>query len=86
MKTGETSSLELSGIFVSTGLKPNTGFLQGGLPLDDTSHIVTNDCMETEIPGVYAAGDVRRNSGMQAICSVGEGATAAIYAQRYLSE
>jgi thioredoxin reductase (NADPH) len=42
--------------------------------------------METEIPGVYAAGDVRRNSGMQAICSVGEGATAAIYAQRYLSE
>jgi thioredoxin reductase (NADPH) len=67
-------------------LKPNTGFLQGSLALDDSGHIVTNDRMETGIPGVYAAGDVRHNSGMQAICSAGEGATAAIYAQRYLSE
>ena len=86
VKTGEKSILALAGIFISTGLKPNTGFLQGSLPLDDSGHIVTNDRMETEIPGVYAAGDVRRNSGMQAICSAGEGATAAIYAQRYLSE
>ncbi|MBN1366730.1 MAG: thioredoxin-disulfide reductase [Dehalococcoidales bacterium] len=85
-KTGEKSILELSGIFISTGLKPNTAFLQGNLPLDNSGRIITNDRMETGIPGVYAAGDVRCNSGMQAICSAGEGATAAIYAQRYLSE
>ena len=50
VKTGEKSIMELAGIFVLPGLKPNTGFLQGGLPLDDTSHIVTNDRMETEFP------------------------------------
>ena len=86
VKTGETSMLEVAGIFISTGLKPNTAFLGGSLSLDDGGRIVTNDRMETDIPGVYAAGDVRRNSGMQAICSAGEGATAAIYAHRYLSE
>ena len=86
VKSGAKSNLELAGVFISTGLKPNTEFLKGGLPLDNTGRIVTNDRMETEIPGVYAAGDVRRNSGMQAICSAGEGATAAIYAQRYLNE
>jgi thioredoxin reductase (NADPH) len=86
LKTGEKSILEVSGIFVSTGLKPNTGFLAGILQLDDGNRIVTNDKMETGIPGVYACGDVRRNAGMQAICSAGEGATAAIYVQKYLSE
>ena len=86
VKTGEKSSLEVAGIFISTGLKPNTAFLAGILSLDESGRIVTNDRMETDIPGVYAAGDVRRNSGMQAICSAGEGATAAIYAHRYLSE
>ncbi len=86
VKTGEKSVLETAGVFVSTGLKPNTGFLAGSLPLDDSGRIVTNDRMETATPGVYACGDVRRNAGMQAICSAGEGATAAIYAQKYLSE
>ncbi len=86
VKTGEKSEIDLSGIFVSTGLRPNTEFLLNSLKLDESGHIATNDRMETEIPGVYAAGDVRRNSGMQAICSAGEGATAAIYAQRFLSE
>ncbi len=85
VKTGIESNLELAGVFISTGLKPNTGFLRGILLIDDTGHIATNDRMETEIPGVFAAGDVRRNAGMQAICSAGEGATAAIHAQRFIS-
>lgn len=86
VKTGEKSSLEVAGIFISTGLKPNTAFLEKSLSLDESGRIVTNDRMETGIPGVFAAGDVRCNSGMQAICSAGEGATAAIYAHRFLSE
>jgi thioredoxin reductase (NADPH) len=86
IKTDEKSSLELSGIFISTGLKPNTEFVKDILTLDDTSHIITNDRMETEIAGVFAAGDCRHNSGMQSITAAGEGATAAMNAGRYLSE
>lgn len=86
VKTGVLSSLYLSGIFVSTGLKPNTGFLNGILSLDNTGHIITSDRMETSVPGVFAAGDVRSNSGMQAIIAAGEGAAAAIYARKYLAE
>jgi thioredoxin reductase (NADPH) len=86
VKTGVVSSLDLSGIFVSTGLKPNTGFLNGVLSLDKTGHITTGDRMETSVPGVFAAGDVRSNSGMQAIIAAGEGAAAAIYARKYLVE
>jgi len=85
VRTGEKSTLEISGIFIATGLKPSTDFIKGSLPLDEAGHIITNDRMETEIPGIYAAGDVRRNSGMQAITAAGEGATAAIYAHRFLS-
>jgi thioredoxin reductase (NADPH) len=86
VKSQQKSVLELAGIFISTGLRPNTGFLQDALPLHEGGYVVTNDRMETEISGVYAAGDVRHNSGRQAVIAAGEGATAAIYANRYLSE
>lgn len=86
VKTGEKSVLEVSGIFVSTGLRPNTEFLKGDLPLDETGKIITNDRMQTPLAGVFAAGDIRSNSGMQAIIAAGEGATAAVYARKYLTE
>jgi thioredoxin reductase (NADPH) len=86
IKTGEKSTLELSGIFISTGLKPNTEFVKGILDLDETGHIMTNDRMETAIAGVFAAGDCRHNSGMQSITAAGEGAASAMNAGRYLSE
>lgn len=82
--TGEKSTLEVAGVFVSIGLQPNTGFLRGVLPLGETGHIITNDKMETVIPGVFAAGDIRHNSGRQSITAAGEGATAAIYAAQFL--
>jgi thioredoxin reductase (NADPH) len=85
VKTGEKSMLEVSGLFVSIGFKPDTEYLKGILSLDPVGHIITNEKMETEIPGIFATGDIRLNSARQAITAAGDGATAAIYAQRYLT-
>ena len=86
VKTGENSILDVAGIFVSVGLEPKTDYLKDTLPLDAAGHIITNEKMETETPGIFAAGDIRHNSARQAICAAGDGATAAIYAQKYISE
>lgn len=86
VQTGEKSVMEIAGIFVSVGLKPNTGFLKGILPLSDTGDIIANERMETPIPGIFAVGDIRHNSARQAITAAGDGATAAIYAEKYIME
>ncbi len=86
VKTGEESALEVAGIFISTGLRPNTDYLKSILPLDATGLIVTDGKMETEIPGIFAAGDIRHHSARQAITAAGDGATAAIYAEKFISE
>ena len=85
-KTGLISSLEVNGVFISVGTDPDTRYLKGIIPLDESGYIITNENMETQIPGVLAAGDVRHNSARQAITAAGDGATAAIYAQKYLTE
>ncbi len=85
VKTGEKATLDVSGVFVSIGFQPDTGYLKGIVPLDPVGHIITNEKMETEVPGIFAAGDIRLNSARQAITAAGDGATAAIYAQRYLT-
>ena len=86
VKTGEKSVLNISGIFVSIGFKPDTGYLKDVLPLDANGYIITNDKMETEVPGIFAAGDIRHNSARQAITAAGDGATAAIYAERFINQ
>jgi len=83
--TGEKSTLDVAGVFVSVGLRPNTAFVKGSIPVDDAGYIATNEKMETEIPGIFAAGDVRRNSAQQSITAAGDGATAAIYAEKFVS-
>jgi len=84
--TGEKSGLNVAGIFISVGITPSTGFLRGIVSLDAQGHVITNSRMETAVPGVFAAGDVRQDSARQAITAAGDGATAAIYAQKYLTE
>jgi thioredoxin reductase (NADPH) len=86
VKTGQRSIMEVSGVFVSVGTNPDTDYVKGILPLDESGYIITNEKMETPIPGVLAAGDIRHNSARQAITAAGDGATAAIYAQKYLTE
>jgi thioredoxin reductase (NADPH) len=82
--TGETSLLPVAGVFIYVGLQPNTDFLKGVLPLDAGGHVQVNQCMETQIPGLYAAGDLRQHAARQVISSAGDGATAACFAIQYL--
>ena len=82
--TGETSQVDLSGLFIYVGLEPNTRFLQDLLLMDNAGHIPTDPWMATEVPGVYAAGDIRQHSAAQLITAAGDGATAAIAAFRYI--
>jgi len=86
VKTGEESALEVAGVFVSIGLKPNTDYLKGILPLDANGLIITDEKMEAKRPGIFAAGDIRHNSARQAITAAGDGATAAIYAEKFISK
>jgi len=85
VKTGTKSKLEVSGIFVAVGLRPNTGYLEGVVALSQEGFILVNDQMETGVPGIFAAGDIRAGSARQVSSAVGDGATAAISAERYLS-
>ena len=86
IKTGRISVKEVSGVFIAVGTSPDTEYIKGIVPLDESGYIITNEKMETAIPGVLAAGDIRHNSARQAITAAGDGATAAIYAQKYLTE
>jgi thioredoxin reductase (NADPH) len=86
VKTGERSSLEVAAIFVCVGLRPNTAYLEGILRLDDMGHIITNEQMETDRPGVFAAGDIRHHSARQAVTAAGDGATAALSAEKFLKD
>lgn len=86
VKTGQRSILAVSGVFIYVGLHPSTDYLRGLLPLDEEGRIPTDEQMQTEIPGVFAAGDIRRNSPRQAITAAGDGATAALSAEKFLSQ
>jgi thioredoxin reductase (NADPH) len=86
VKTGQSAEMEVSGVFVSVGTNPDTEYVKTILPLDESGYIITNEKMETPVPGLFAAGDIRHNSARQAITAAGDGATAAIYAQKYLTE
>ncbi len=85
-ETGEDSTMDVAAVFIFIGQHPNTTFLRGLVPTDECGHAVVNDRMETELPGLYVAGDARRNSARQVVSSAGDGATAAIAAEHYLSD
>ena len=85
LEAGEDSSLDVAAVFIFIGQHPNTDFLRGLVPTDEGGHAVVNEWMETELPGLYVAGDARRNSARQVVSSAGDGATAAIAAEHYLS-
>jgi len=86
VKTGETEVLPLTGAFIAIGMLPNSGWLNDLLPLDEYGFIFTNPIMATEVPGIFAAGDVRAKLWRQIATAVGDGSVAAIAAENYLEE
>jgi thioredoxin reductase (NADPH) len=86
VKTGQSSDLEVDGIFVAVGLEPNSQVFSQIVPLDEAGFIVTDELMRTSAPGIFAAGDVRHDSFRQVITAAGDGAAAAMSAFKYVKE
>lgn len=85
--TGKKVEFPTDGVFVFVGLMPNTGFLKTSkVELDEIGLVKTNEHLETAMPGVYAAGDVRSGATMQIASATGEGATAALRMREYLED
>jgi thioredoxin reductase (NADPH) len=84
LQTGEVVEHHPAGAFVFIGLDPNTGFVKGQVDLDDRGFIATDTTFMTNVPGVFAAGDVRDGSTKQLASAVGEGAAVAIQIRGYL--
>ena len=84
---GTPSSVDVDGVFIFIGLKPNTQFLAGsGVELDELGLIKTDIKLQTSLPGVFASGDARSGATMQIASAVGEGATAALSIREYLQD
>ena len=86
VKTGQHSTLKVAGVFVAVGLMPNSRNFFNIVDLDDAGYIITDETMATSAPGIFAAGDIRRNSPRQIGAAVGDGATAAMSAFKYVQE
>lgn len=83
--SGEKRTLDVQGIYVRIGLLPNTGFAERILTLTPTGQVPVNENMETEVSGIYAAGDIRQYSPAQMATAVGDGVVAAMNLGRYLN-
>ena len=84
VKTGEASSVKADGCFIWVGILPNTEFIKGAVKTDEAGFIIADQKMQTDIPGVFAAGDVRTTPLRQVSTAVGDGAIAAVSAEHYI--
>lgn len=86
-QTGEERTIDADGVFVFIGLLPNTAFLAGsGVELDEVGLVKSDENLQTSVPGVFVAGDVRSHATMQIASAVGDGATAALKIREYLEK
>lgn len=86
VKTREESVLDVQGVFIYIGYKPNTEFLNGVVNLNEDNYIIIDDHMRTSAPGIFAAGDVRSEGLKQIATAVGDGAMVAITVEKYIVE
>jgi len=86
VKTGETTEFETEGAFLFVGLLPRTESVRGLVQMDEAGYIIANDNCETSVKGIFAAGDCRKKLLRQIATAVGDGATAAFAAEKYLEE
>lgn len=86
LKTGDNQTLALGGLFVAVGSHPHTELLKDFVKMDEHGYVIVNDKMETTASGVFAAGDIRATPLRQIATAVGDGAIAAISAERYVTE
>ena len=85
--SNEEKELIVDGVFIAIGHKPNTDLFKGKLDMDETGYLITQDrSYKTNIPGVFAAGDVQDSVYRQAITAAGSGCSAALDAERYVAE
>jgi thioredoxin reductase (NADPH) len=85
-RTGESRNLETDGVFIFIGHYPNSKFLEGQLAMDEHGYVITDELMRTNVPGVFAAGEIQDPIYRQVATSVGQGAAAGIQLERWLSE
>jgi thioredoxin reductase (NADPH) len=86
VKKNELTNLQVSGVFVAIGLEPNSQRFSSIVELDENGFIKTDEFMATSAAGIFAVGDIRKNSARQVASAVGDGATAALSAFKYLRE
>ena len=86
LKTDARTTLAVKACFIFIGATPNSHLLQDLVPLDPGGHVPVNEWMETPLPGLFVAGDLRAHAARQVVSSAGDGATAAIRADHYLSD
>ena len=86
VKTGQEGTLETDGVFIFIGHYPNSKFLEGQLEMDEHGYLITDELMRTSVPGIYAAGEIQDPIYRQVSTSVGQGAAAAMQAEKWLSE
>ncbi len=84
VKTAEPRTLPVNGVFMYIGQIPNTTWLKNTVTIDEYGYIVTDELLRTKLTGVFACGDARANPLKQIAMAVGEGALAAVQAERYL--